>query len=88
MDVATETKDVRANKFPGSGRTAWTLFNARYQTLRGVVLAVDHRAGAEYFDAWNDRPLKPEIRDGKALLSVALDPQGLGCVVQTLKAQQ
>jgi hypothetical protein len=81
--VSTEAGEVYANEFPGGGRTAWTLFNARFVTYRGPVLCVDHRPGDIYYDAWNHKPLKPEIRDGRATISVGLDPQGLGCVVRT-----
>jgi hypothetical protein len=81
--VSTEAGEVYANEFPGAGRTAWTLFNARFSTYRGPVLTVDHRPGDTYYDAWNHQPLKPEIRGGQATISVGLDPQGLGCVVRT-----
>jgi hypothetical protein len=84
MEAATEKDGVHANKFPGEGRTAWTLFNARYMTVRGPLLAVDHVEGATYADVWNNQPLTPQISGGKAILSLKLDPQGLGCVVQTL----
>ncbi len=81
-DVPTESAGVHANRFPGAGRTIWTLYNARYTTVRGPVLAVPHRAGATYTDLWNGRPLKPRIAGGKAVVSVTLGPQGLGCVLQ------
>ncbi|MHB8971229.1 MAG: DNA alkylation repair protein [Pirellulaceae bacterium] len=84
MDVPTERSGVVANRFPGHGRTAWTLYNARYTTVRGTVLAVEHREGTSYRDLWNDRVLTPEIREGKAFLAVTLEPQGLGCVVQEM----
>ena len=73
-----------ANKWPGKGRTVWTLYNQRYRTVRGSILAVDHVEGASYKDVWNDRPLKPVIKNGKAYLSLEMDPQGVGCVVQNL----
>ena len=85
MDVPTERAGVHANMFPGNGRTAWTLYNARYVTVRGPVIAVPHVEGARYYDAWNDRPLAPEIRDGKAVISLTLNPQDLGCVIQTFE---
>ena len=84
MLVPTEAGQVYANKFPGQNRTAWMLFNGRYATVRGPVLAADHVEGATYADAWNNQPLTPQISGGKAVLSLKLDPQGLGCVVQTL----
>jgi hypothetical protein len=82
MEVPTEQWEVHANAFPGQGRTAWTLFNARLTTVRGPVLAVDHQPGATYHDVWHDRPLQPAIRGGKAILALTLQPQELGCVVQ------
>jgi hypothetical protein len=81
--VSTEAGEVYANEFPGDGRTAWTLFNARFLTYRGPVLRVDHRPGDTYYDAWNHQALMPEIQNGQATISVSLDPQGLGCVVRT-----
>ena len=84
-EVATLQKHVHANRFPGKGRTVWTLFNARYTTIRGPVLSVDHYEGATYLDAWNDVPLKPEITNGKAILSQTLHPQQLGCIIQSHK---
>jgi hypothetical protein len=83
-DVPTEKTGVRANEFPGQGRTAWTLYNARYATVEGPLLAVPHRRGATYYDAWNDRPLEPKIAGGKAILSLTLHPQELGCVIQKM----
>ena len=85
--VPTERADVFANEFPVKDRTVWTLYNARNTTVRGDVLEVAHKEGATYRDLWNDEPLTPTIRDGKALLSLKLDPQGLGCVVQEISAQ-
>lgn len=81
--VPTLRAGVVANEFPGKGRTLWTIFNGQYRTLRGAVLRVKHLDGATYHDAWNDKPLAPKIENGGAVLSLKLDPQGLGCVVQT-----
>ena len=82
--VPTERAHVHANRFPGKGRVLWTLYNARYQTVTGTVMAVPHREGATYRDVWNDAPLAPRIENGKAYLELRLSPQGLGCVVQKL----
>jgi hypothetical protein len=83
--VPTAAGGVYANEFPGDGRTAWTVFNARYTTYRGPVLMVDHRTGDVYHDAWNRKPLAPHIEGGKAILSLSLEPQGLGCIVRIRK---
>jgi hypothetical protein len=84
-EVDTIEREVHANCFPGHHRVCWTLFNARYTTVRGPVLAVKHFPGATYHDAWNDMPLEPEIIGGRAVLTLTLHPQQLGCVVQTRK---
>ncbi len=47
------------------------------------MLAVPHQDGATYLDEWNDTELKPELRDGQAILSLELGPQSIGCVTQT-----
>ena len=81
--VPTDRAHVHANRFPGEGRTLWTMYNARYATVRGAVLTIPHQAGATYHDVWNDRPLVPKTSNGRATLSLTLGPQGLGCIVQT-----
>ena len=85
MLVPTERASVYANRFPGKGRTLWTLYNARPTTVRGTILTVPHHDGATYRDEWNDtRPPSPNIRDGQAILSLELGPQSIGCITQTL----
>ena len=81
--VPTEAGQVYANEFPTEGKTAWTIFNARFATYRGPVLSVEHRDGDTYLDAWNHTQLTPPIVDGQAVISLSLEPQGLGCVVRT-----
>jgi hypothetical protein len=83
--VDTQAEGIIANRFPGKNRTAWTLYNARPRTYSGVVLSIPHVEGAKYRDAWNDAELTPTIEKGMALISVRLDPQQPGCVVQELK---
>ena len=82
-EVDTLQREVHANCFPWHERTAWTLFNARYSTVRGPVLAVSHRPGATYYDAWNGAPLVPQVIGDRAVLKQTLHPQQLGCVVQS-----
>jgi len=80
--VETAASGLTANLFPGSSRNLWTVFNGRPTTYSGVVLTVPHKPGAEYRDAWNGLPLTPAIEEGMAHLSLTLDPQQPGCVVQ------
>jgi len=74
---------VHANRFPGSKRTVWTLFNSRYTTVKGKILEIPHKNGMRYFDLWNGVKIEPEIRDGKAVISLVLEPQQIGCILQT-----
>lgn len=85
--VPTLTGNVYANRFSGAGRTVWTLFNAAPVARSGNILAVPHINGATYRDLWNNTPLTPEIRDGMAVLSLTLPPQGIGAVSQECKKQ-
>ena len=78
--VQTLMGGIYANRFPGKSRTVWTLLNAAPVTRSGTMLAVPHMEGAVYRDLWNGRVLKPEIKDGMALLSLTLPPQGVGAV--------
>lgn len=87
MFVPTLRARLYANEWPGRGRTVWTLFNARYQTLDGNVLRVPHRLGATYRDLWNNRAIAPEIQDTWATLSLRLIPQGIGCIAQSTPAE-
>ncbi len=80
--VETPAAGITANLFPGTQRNVWTVFNGRPRTYAGEVLTVPHQSGAKYRDAWNDLPLKPTIVGGFAHLSLTLDPQQPGCVVQ------
>ena len=80
--VETAATGLTANLFPGQDRQLWTVFNGRPKTYSGVVLAVPHKQGAKYRDAWNGTDLKPVITDGAAHITLTLDPQQPGCVVQ------
>jgi len=82
MFVPTLRTHLYANEWPGTNRTVWALFNARYQTLRGHALAVPHTPGATYRDLWNDRELTPEVNGNTAILSLSLPPQGIGCIMR------
>ena len=78
--VDTLSPAICANCFPGEGRTIYTIYNRAYSTYRGKILKVKHIEGATYYDAWNEKPLKVEIKDGYAELSLTVDAQEMGCV--------
>jgi hypothetical protein len=80
--VPTLEAGVFANRFVGPRETVWTLYNANGRTVRGALLDVEHVDGATYRDGWNDAPIEPTIRDGRASAGVELGPKAVGCVVQ------
>ncbi len=82
--VPTEKSGIMANKFPGKGRTIWTIYNQRYTTVREEIMKVKHVRGAAYYDVWNNKPLQTRISGNYAYISLDLHPQAIGCIVQIL----
>jgi len=80
--IPTLAEDLYANEFPAEGETVWTIYNARYSTVRGELIAVPHKDGASYYDAWNEQELNPRIHQGQAYLDIEMGPKDVGCVVQ------
>ena len=54
---------VFASRFPGEGRTVWTLINRQEHAIEGEQLAAPHQAGTRYFDVWNGVALDPRELD-------------------------
>jgi len=79
--LPTPAGGVYANGFFGAGETAYTLYNARRETYSGEVLSVAHEAGTRYWDAFTGREIQPRLAEGRAVLALTLDPQGVGCIV-------
>jgi formylglycine-generating enzyme required for sulfatase activity len=78
---------VFASRFPGNGRTLWTLVNRTEYEIGGEQLALPHQDGARYFDLWAGRELQPRILDDQALIELALEPHGYGAVLATEMGQ-
>jgi hypothetical protein len=83
--VATERAYVYANKFVSKDKTVWTLYNGRFTTVRGPVLAIEHKEGDSYYDLWNEKSISPQIINGRAIITQKLGPQSLGSIVQYKK---
>jgi hypothetical protein len=83
--VQTELPGLYVNRFSTPKKNVWTLFNANYRSLRGNLLVLPQRPGARYFDAWNEKPIQAEVKDGAAHVPIELGPRGVGCVVQLLE---
>ena len=69
---------VFASRWPGAGRTLWTLINRQEYTIGGEQLAVPHTGGTVYYDVWGGMRIEPRIEDGRAILGTELDGNGFG----------
>ena len=78
--IETLSPAICANRFPGRDREVFTIYNRAYNTFRGKALRIKHVEGVTYYDAWNDRPLEIEIRDGYAEISLEIYAQSIGCI--------
>jgi gamma-glutamyl hercynylcysteine S-oxide synthase len=74
---------VFASKFPGQGRTLWTVVNRNEYDVAGRVMEVPHTAGTRYYDLWHGVELKPEIKGSAATLSFEMEGHGYGAVLAT-----
>ena len=72
---------VFASKFPGAGRTLWTVVNRNEYDVAGQQMRVPHAEGMRYFDVWHGVELRPRIEGGTARLSFEVEGRGYGAVV-------
>lgn len=72
----TLQQGVFASRWPGEGRTLWTLVNRQEYAIDGEQLRVPHQASARYFDLWNGLELTPRIDGDRAILSAPVEGNG------------
>ena len=73
---------VFINRFDGDGRSAYTVSNRWYKTIRTPVMEVPHRNGTRYIDAFTGREIQwEETSAGTALVSVPVGPHDVACVI-------
>ncbi|WP_229219464.1 SUMF1/EgtB/PvdO family nonheme iron enzyme [Duganella sp. BJB1802] len=80
--VPTLHYGIYASRFPGAGRSLWTLVNRNEFQVKEGILKLEHRAGQRYLDLWNGRELQPRIEDGQAVIDLPLEARGYGAVLQ------
>lgn len=74
---------VYASRWPLGDDTVWTIVNRNEYDMNTRQMSVPAREGMRYFDLYHGLELKPEIEDGKAVLSFALEAQGYGAIWAT-----
>ena len=67
---------IFASRWPGEGRTLWTLINRQEYAIGGEQLSVPHVDGATYYDVWNGDRIEPRIDGDRAILSAAIEGNG------------
>lgn len=72
---------VYASKWPGDGRTLWTLINQNEFDVDGEQIVVPYKPGEKYFDVWHGVELKPVISGDQAVLSFGLEGMGFGAIL-------
>jgi len=72
---------IFASKFPGQGRTLWTLVNRNEYDVPGRQMEVPHAPGTRYYDLWKGAELKPEIQGTTDTLSFEMEAHGYGAVL-------
>ncbi|HEY0199339.1 MAG TPA: SUMF1/EgtB/PvdO family nonheme iron enzyme [Rhodanobacter sp.] len=72
---------VFASRFPVDGLTLWTLVNRNEYDVTGEQIAVPHRDGTRYYDAWHGTALQPRIDEGRAVFDVAIEGRGFGALL-------
>lgn len=74
----TQQIGIFASRWPGAGRTLWTLINRQEYAIEGEQLSVPHVDGAVYYDIWNGTKIEPLIEGDRAILSTSIAAKGFG----------
>jgi iron(II)-dependent oxidoreductase len=74
---------VYASKWPGDGRTLWTIINRNEYDVNGQQIALPVVEGTRYFDVWHGTELKPTKSGNNIILSFLLEGNGFGAIVAT-----
>jgi formylglycine-generating enzyme required for sulfatase activity len=72
---------VFASRFPTDAFTLWTMVNRNEYAVAGEQIALPHRDGAQYYDAWHGVPLQPRLDGGRAVFDFALEGRGFGALL-------
>ncbi len=78
---------VFASRFPSVQVTVWNLVNRNEYAVDGEQIAVTHREGTQYYDAWRGQPLEARVQDDHAVLSFPMEGRGFGAVVAVVPGE-
>ncbi len=74
---------VFASRWPHAEQTLWTIVNRNEYDVDGDEFEVPAATGTRYFDVYHGVELKPETRNGRLVLSFAIEARGYAAVLAT-----
>jgi formylglycine-generating enzyme required for sulfatase activity len=74
---------VFASRWPLGDRTLWTIVNRNEYDETERQMSIPHIDGVRYFDLYHGVELKPEIENGQAILTFAIEARGYGAILAT-----
>ena len=74
----TLQQGVFASRWPGDGRTLWTLINRQEYAIGGEQVSVPHDPAARYYDLWNGTEVTPRLEADRAILAAPIERNGFG----------
>ncbi|MCW0201543.1 MAG: formylglycine-generating enzyme family protein, partial [Rhodanobacter thiooxydans] len=72
---------VFASRFLTDAFTLWTLVNRNEYAVAGEQIALPHRDGTRWYDAWHGVPLQPRLDGDRAVFDFALEGRGFGALL-------
>jgi formylglycine-generating enzyme required for sulfatase activity len=82
-NVLTHQVGVFASKWPGKASTLWTMVNRNAYAVSDGIFETPVVEGARYFDLWHGVELHPKIIGANAWISLEMEPNGYGAVLET-----
>ncbi|MGF7082556.1 formylglycine-generating enzyme family protein [Mucilaginibacter sp. UYCu711] len=79
--ISVLQKGVFASRFPGKNRTVYTFINRDSTDVNGEQISLPYHQNEKYYDLWSGQQLKPEIKNGNAVLSFGIEGHGYGAVM-------
>lgn len=79
---------IFASKWPGEGRTLWTVVNRNRYGVNGRQLTIPFCAGARYFDVWHGVEIQPEQDGQHVTLAFDMESEGYGAILEVVNEQQ
>ncbi len=85
--VYAERFGVYVSQFPAKDSTLWTVVNRNHYAVEGRQWTVARREHVRYFDLWHGTEIFPQSEGNSAVISLSLEADGYGAVLETTNAE-